>query len=393
MPDAPPPRPAPTFEALYRQHYDFVWRSARHLGVPEAHLDDVLQETFLVAYRRLDRFERRSKASTWLFAILANVARNHARSRRRVERKLGALSQVREVRPEGGDEFESQRALASRLLAEFLVELDELPRQVFILAELEGASRKEIAAALGVNLGIVQSRLRLARERFTARFEAGSAVPQLRDALRRQPPRADRDERTRHRALIFAAVGIEELPAPSGPQPMPRGSLGKFALGLTGGLAGVAGALALFTAMSQPSAATPRALPDAVEPAPVAVDVQPESEAEITPLALEAETPDAPAPEPKAVAPGRTSAEKTPRAPADPDYARLEQGRSALVAGEAARALELVRTIDAEGPLGWARAVTEVAALCRLHEAESARSVADTWNRRSDPRSIPPRCW
>src|SRR5262245_19509490 len=73
----------PDFPTLYQSHFDFVWRSLRRLGVPEAALDDAHQEVFLVAHRRLDQFQGRSTFKTWLFGILLNVVRRHRRSRRR----------------------------------------------------------------------------------------------------------------------------------------------------------------------------------------------------------------------------------------------------------------------------------------------------------------------
>ncbi|MCA9685798.1 MAG: sigma-70 family RNA polymerase sigma factor, partial [Myxococcales bacterium] len=73
------------FAALYAAHYDFLWRCALRMGTPAADVDDLVQECFVVALRRFDRFDPQAgaRASTWLFAILRNVQRNHARSLRR----------------------------------------------------------------------------------------------------------------------------------------------------------------------------------------------------------------------------------------------------------------------------------------------------------------------
>src|SRR6187402_2629097 len=57
----------PSFEGVYAQNADFVWRSLARLGVPESGLPDAMQEVFLVAYRRLGDFEGRSQVKTWLF--------------------------------------------------------------------------------------------------------------------------------------------------------------------------------------------------------------------------------------------------------------------------------------------------------------------------------------
>jgi RNA polymerase sigma-70 factor (ECF subfamily) len=60
-------------EALYREHFAFVWRNARRLGCTEEWVDDAVHEVFLVATRRLEEFEGRSSIRTWLFAIAFRV--------------------------------------------------------------------------------------------------------------------------------------------------------------------------------------------------------------------------------------------------------------------------------------------------------------------------------
>ena len=67
------------FEAVYREHYAFVWRSVRRLGVPDRELDDVVQEVFVIVHRRLAEFEGRSMVTTWLFGIAYRVVRDHRR--------------------------------------------------------------------------------------------------------------------------------------------------------------------------------------------------------------------------------------------------------------------------------------------------------------------------
>jgi RNA polymerase sigma-70 factor (ECF subfamily) len=72
-----------SFALVYEQHFDFVWRSARRLGVAEASLDDVVQDVFVTVYRRLDAFEGRSSLKTWLFGIVRHTVRDLRRSARR----------------------------------------------------------------------------------------------------------------------------------------------------------------------------------------------------------------------------------------------------------------------------------------------------------------------
>src|SRR5580704_9404019 len=68
-----------SFKEVYDEHFRFVWRSLRRLGVPESDVADAVQDVFLVVHRRLCEFEGRSKVSTWLYGICYRVARDRRR--------------------------------------------------------------------------------------------------------------------------------------------------------------------------------------------------------------------------------------------------------------------------------------------------------------------------
>lgn len=154
-----------TFEAVYDEYFDFVWRSVRRLGVYDSAADDIVQEVFLVVYRRLADFEGRSSMKTWLFGITMRVVRTHRRGL--VRKSTEPLPP--EVVDEGRTpEADAQRREALRTLDRLLQELDEDKRVVFVLAELEQMSAPEIAEAVGVKLNTVYSRLRAARGAFDA---------------------------------------------------------------------------------------------------------------------------------------------------------------------------------------------------------------------------------
>ena len=69
----------PSFAGVYEAYFDFVWCSARRLGVPDPNLDDAVQEVFVIVHRRLAEFEGRSSIKTWLFGIVRNVSREARR--------------------------------------------------------------------------------------------------------------------------------------------------------------------------------------------------------------------------------------------------------------------------------------------------------------------------
>lgn len=156
---APLPAPNPELVALYRAHFQFVWRSARRLGASPEALDDVVQDVFLVVARQLAEFRREASARTWLFAITLRVVRAHRRTTFRHLRRVEAYAESQP--PSVGDPM--ARSDAARTLLRLLDRLDDDRRTVYVLAELEGLTAQEIADGLGLNINTVYSRLRSAR--------------------------------------------------------------------------------------------------------------------------------------------------------------------------------------------------------------------------------------
>ncbi len=163
------------FGQLYDLHVDFVWRTLRRFGVPDAALDDAVQDVFIIAYHKLGEFEGRSSLKTWIFGIARRVARDH--------RPSGPVVAVPTDRLEAVEGCASLEATAeqleiSRLLEQMLARLPVDKREAFILVELEQMTIVEAAEALGQNPNTVYSRLRAARaelEQAVARLEAHSA--------------------------------------------------------------------------------------------------------------------------------------------------------------------------------------------------------------------------
>ena len=158
----PSPSSTPTsearFAAIYREHFSFVWRSLRRLGVPNVALEDLTQDVFVVAARRLDEFEGRSTMQTWLFGIAMRVVMARRRSDWRHSRKLDELARQGEP---SGDPI-AQRD-AQQTLVTLLDQLDDEKRAIYVLAELEGFTVVEIAEGLDANVNTIYSRLRAAR--------------------------------------------------------------------------------------------------------------------------------------------------------------------------------------------------------------------------------------
>jgi RNA polymerase sigma-70 factor (ECF subfamily) len=176
---APKPvsEPVNDFTELYEQHFDFIWRSVRMLGIAPDVADDVVQDVFLVAHRRLGDFEARAAPRTWLFAIAMRVVSAHRRSQRRRMRLFArAATVVRDAVRTPFDDHAGAELSESVLGA--LAALPEEQRLVFALTELEDMTAPEVAAALGMNLNTVYSRLRLARRTLAARMRPKSEAEQ-----------------------------------------------------------------------------------------------------------------------------------------------------------------------------------------------------------------------
>jgi RNA polymerase sigma-70 factor (ECF subfamily) len=165
---------APDFHDTYHEHFDFVWLSLRRLGVAPELLDDATQDVFVVVCRKLPEFQHRSQLKTWLFAIAIRVARGYRR-----RRPTHSLAHPEEVPSPDASPYDSvEEAEAQRLVSQFLSNLDEERRIVFIMAEIEQIPLPEIAQVLGWNLNTTYSRLRLGRADFNAQVQRHAAREQ-----------------------------------------------------------------------------------------------------------------------------------------------------------------------------------------------------------------------
>ncbi len=166
----------PSFRAIYSDYFDFVWTSARRLGVPVDSVDDVVQEIFVVVNARLSTVEQPASLRSWIYGVVRRTVSTYHRGRR----TRGASESHEPFEDGAGPMQPSPLDLAVlsdevRLLWRLLEELGPLKREVFVLAELEEMTMPEIAEAIGVPLNTAYSRLRVAREEFNdalARHEA-----------------------------------------------------------------------------------------------------------------------------------------------------------------------------------------------------------------------------
>ncbi|BDG07245.1 RNA polymerase sigma factor RpoE [Anaeromyxobacter paludicola] len=156
------------FEHLALQHIDPLFSAALRLTKNERDAEDLVQDTFLRAYRFFDKFERGTNIKAWLFKILTNTFIN--RYRRNVKERNIVEGSEREAVHERFISREATEYAANpeqfffdRLLSDDVLQaVDALPidfRMVVILADLQEFSYKEIAEILEIPVGTVMSRL------------------------------------------------------------------------------------------------------------------------------------------------------------------------------------------------------------------------------------------
>jgi RNA polymerase sigma-70 factor (ECF subfamily) len=167
------------FDALYEEQVEFVWRTARRMGVCATDADDVVQDVFVIVHRRLPEFEGRAQLKTWVFKILVHVVRHYWRTHQRKpgDRAGEDVTQMQNLTTdrESSPSASLERVEAMRVVDSLLATLDEDKREVFVLAEIEQMTAVEIAEILEANPNTVASRLRAARrdfEKALARFRA-----------------------------------------------------------------------------------------------------------------------------------------------------------------------------------------------------------------------------
>jgi RNA polymerase sigma-70 factor (ECF subfamily) len=144
--------PAPvSIRSLWDSHASPVLRSLRYLGVREADLDDALQETFVIAHKKLGELREDGSPRAWLNAIALNVAR-HAR-------RAKPMMSIDEIAESHDDRDLAARAGARDEVLSLLARLADAEREIVVLYHLEQFTLKEIAEIQDCPIQTVYSRL------------------------------------------------------------------------------------------------------------------------------------------------------------------------------------------------------------------------------------------
>lgn len=311
------------FSTLYDDHVDGVCRALAAFGVPRSGLEDAVQEVFIVAYRRADSFEGRASARTWLVAIARRVASRWHRTARRADRRIAAIAATT---PQGPD---LERAYACHEAADrvatVLAGIDAKQREAFVLSDVAGLSRLELADALGVNPNTAWGRVRAARAAITRELGEVESIEQLLAGT----PTIEPAQRPTLMGAILLRLGVTQA-ATTTTAATGMGLAGWLgAAALLGALAAVP--IAMSTRDDDTTGARPAAAIDAPQPLPATTHTPPPVEpiAASTPTVARADV----------AAPTRSaprSRAATPRSTPTPDAASLAAERSSLAQVRAA---------------------------------------------------------
>jgi RNA polymerase sigma-70 factor, ECF subfamily len=168
-----PPSPTPDFDRIYRDYVDLIYRFATRLCGESEAARDIVQETFLNAYRGFKDFRGEAQVSTWLYTIASHACMRLRRRRKGApDRELS----LEEFIPSSEGEFRLQvpveglspeQALQNkelrRILDQAIAKLPPKYRMVLVLRDMEGLSAKEVGVILRLNERAVKSRLHRAR--------------------------------------------------------------------------------------------------------------------------------------------------------------------------------------------------------------------------------------
>lgn len=172
-----PADPAAAFEELYETWVEHVARWIRALGGPQADREDLVQDVFLVAYRRLPDFDGRNPAG-WLYRIARRRVRDFRRLRWFKHLVIGTGAVPSGTVHTGASPAESlERKRAGELLERLLDDLNPEQRAAFVLFEIEGCAGQEIASLQGVPLNTVWARIHTARKKLKRRLKAANLDP------------------------------------------------------------------------------------------------------------------------------------------------------------------------------------------------------------------------
>jgi RNA polymerase sigma-70 factor (ECF subfamily) len=153
------------FEEVYRSHSRRLYGVAlRMLGNP-ADAEDMLQDIFLAAHRKLDSFRGESALGTWLYRLAVNLCLDYLRSRTGRSINMTDALDDEPALPDAGSRGLADRVVTRMDLERALAQLPEGCRTAFVLHDVQGLEHREVGAIMGIAEGTSKSQVHKARLR------------------------------------------------------------------------------------------------------------------------------------------------------------------------------------------------------------------------------------
>ncbi len=171
------------FEAIFNHYVSRVYRQAFKFVGNEADAEDVVQEVFLLVYRKANSFLGKSEFSTWLYRLTANAALTKLRQRKK-EKEVSLDEYLPKFRKDGHhlvrpvvdwtqdiDKFVAIKE-HSQIIKEAMEQLSPMDKAIVMMSDMEEMSNLEISETLGISVQAVKARLHRARLFLRGKFTA-----------------------------------------------------------------------------------------------------------------------------------------------------------------------------------------------------------------------------
>ena len=156
------------FESIYRAHSGRLFSLAVRMLGNQADAEDMLQEIFLAAHRKLDSFRGDAALGTWLYRLATNLCLDYLRSRAGRASQLTDAIVDEPALPDTGSRRLADRAVDKLDLERAVAQLPEGCRTAFVLHDVEGLEHREVAELLGIAEGTSKSQVHKARLKLRA---------------------------------------------------------------------------------------------------------------------------------------------------------------------------------------------------------------------------------
>ena len=149
-------------EYIIRKYKDFLFNAVFYIARRREIAQDVVEDTFIKAFKKVKQFKGESLFSTWLYRIAINILKNELEKEAARNRLKGKIKdRISTDYPE--EDYESNNE-KERIIWEGMKYITEIEREIIVLIDIQGMSYKEVSELLDIPAGTVRSRIARARE-------------------------------------------------------------------------------------------------------------------------------------------------------------------------------------------------------------------------------------